>query len=247
MPRNLEPELVALPYPLTRGALVAIPDPAAKDTTTFDVLRFQFNPESVTRARTGQWERKLDKKASKSAQEKAAGDAQRGGALKSKSEVISFKLIFDASELRMRDGADTDGVLPELAILERFALGPDQMPEPAKKDNEFPLIALNPTEALLVLGPRKFPGVITQMNIVEQRFDLGLVPVRAEVDIRFRVLEAKAISVNKDTQKFFDELINQRTSMSAKAESSYSGSIEEALTKALTPTKIRTPVDGEIL
>jgi hypothetical protein len=102
------------------------------------------------------------------------------------------------------------GVLPELALLERYALGPDQMPDPPKKENEFAVVSLAPTEALLLLGPRTFPGVITQMNIVEQRFTPDLVPIRAEVDIRFRILEARAIAVSKDTQKAFEQLISQR-------------------------------------
>lgn len=219
-PRSLEPNLVALPAALARGALVSLPDPRAKaedKNQLYEVLRFQYNPETVTRSRTGQWERKLDKKNSSSAQIKEEEAKARGGSLKSKSEVLSFKLVFDATEL-MLTGQDpsTDpfagdkGVLPELAVLERFALGPDQVPDPPKKDNEFELISLSPTEAILVLGPRSFPGVITQLNIVEQRFNLALVPIRAEVDVRFRVLESSSIAVNKDTGKVFDDLLNQR-------------------------------------
>lgn len=247
MPRNLEPTQVALPYRIARGALVALPNPKAKNTTTFEILKFQFNPESVTRARTGQWERKLDKKTSKAAQEKIAADAQRGGAIKSKSEVISFKLVFDATELRLREEGEPDGILPELAVLERFALGADQMPDPPKKDNEFALVSLDPTEALLVLGPRSFPGVITQMNIVEQRFDVDLVPIRAEIDIRFRVLEATTVAVNKDTAKIFEDLIKQRESLAAKAAESAEGDVKAAIGKALVPREGRAIVNGEVL
>lgn len=152
-PRSLEPAQIALPVALARGALIALPDPRAKNTTTYEILRFQYNPETVTRSRTGQWERKLDKKSASAAQIKAEQDAARGGALKSKSEVISFKLVFDAAELMMAGGdpQPAKGVMPELAVLERFALGPDQVPDPPKKDNEFELITLAPTEALLML------------------------------------------------------------------------------------------------
>jgi hypothetical protein len=241
-PRSLEPTQVALPVALSRGALIALPDPNAVDTTTYEILRFQYNPETVTRARSGQWERKLDKKSAGTPQEKAELAAARGGALKAKSEVISFKLVFDATELLMT-GADPDtpenGVLPELAVLERFALGPDQLPDPPKKDNEFALITLNPTEALLVLGSRSFPGVITQMNIVEQRFSPKLTPVRAEVDVRFRVLESRAVSVNKISQKAFEDLLSQRKTMAAKAALDAS-SVSDAIGKALAP-----PQDGE--
>jgi len=229
MPRSLEPQQVVLPAQLARGLLIGLPNPTAKTSkgaadTTYETLRFQYNPETVTRTRSGQWERKLDKKTTGAAQEQAAIAAARGGAIKAKSEIISFKLVFDAAELIMAGGdaaattgvtatlsrTTKGGVLPELALLERYALGPDQMPDPPKKDNEFALVSLAPTEALLVLGPRTFPGVITQMTIVEQRFSLDLIPVRAEVDIRFRILEARAIAVSKDTQKAFDALIQQR-------------------------------------
>ena len=232
MPRSLEPTQVVLPVKLARGALIGLPNPKAKDPKgkpakkTYETLRFQYNPETVTRARTGQWERKLDKKSGKAAQDKAKDDATRGGAIKSKSEVISFKLIFDAAELIMaggdtsglgsstvRGGSTTKGVLPELALLERYALGPDQLPDPPKKDQEFDLVSIEPTEALLLLGPRTFPGVITQINIVEQRFNIELVPVRAEVDLRFRVLEAASVVVNSDAQTAFKELIEQRSSL----------------------------------
>jgi hypothetical protein len=232
MPRDLEPSQIVLPIALARGALIGLPNPKAKDANgkpskpAYETLRFQYNPETVTRARTGQWERKLDKKATKAVQDKAAGDATRGGAIKSKSEVISFKLVFDAAELIMRGGdtsglgqstvrggSKTKGVLPELALLERYALGPDQLPDPPKKDQEFDLISLDPTEALLVLGPRTFPGVITQMNIVEQRFNNELVPVRAEIDLRFRVLEAASVVVNSDAQTAFKELLEQRANL----------------------------------
>jgi hypothetical protein len=246
-PRSLEPTQVALPVALSRGALIALPNPEAKakgkkqEPAAYEVLRFQFNPETVTRARTGQFERKLDRKAATAAQVKAEQNAARGGSLKSKSEVISFKLVFDAAELMMT-GPDPSGtptgVLPELAVLERFALGPDQMPDPPKKDNEFALVSLVPTEAILVLGPRSFPGVITQMNIVEQRYTPGLVPIRAEIDVRFRVLEVTSVAVSKDTQKIFQDLISQREKLSAGAvgvESSVSAAIGRAIAQRPEP------------
>jgi hypothetical protein len=237
-PRSLEPAQVALPVALSRGALIALPDPAAKGAaaTTYEVLRFQYNPETVTRSRTGQWERKLDKKDAKSAQGKLEAAAAKGGALKSKSEVISFKLVFDAAELILAgmDPGVTNGVLPELAVLERFALGPDQVPDPPKKDNEFALISLNPTLGILVLGPRSFPGVLTQVNIVEQRFSPSLVPIRAEVDLRFRVLETTAVAAESVASKIFQELLDKRQKDAALATVS-SSDVREAIGRALVP------------
>ncbi len=169
-------------------------------------------------------------------------DATSGGAIKSKSEVVSFKLVFDAAEMVMagNDPASSAaapglGVMPELAILERFALGPDQVPDPPKKENEFALITLAPTEVLLVLGPRNFPGVITQMNIVEQRFNPYLVPIRAEVDIRFRILESTAVIVDKKTTKdVFEALQKQRSNLAAMAAGTGS-SVTDAIAKAIAP------------
>ncbi len=255
MPRNLEPTQIVLETQLARGALIALPDPrseaakkAAKqgEPLTYEILRFQYNPETVTRARTGQFERKLDRKATKSPQDKAEDDASRGGGIKAKSEIISFKLIFDAAELILRGGdpprasavlSTARGVLPELALLERFALGPDQIPDPPKKDNEFELITLAPTEGLLILGPRRFPGVITQLNIVEQRFNTELVPVRAEIDVRFRVLEATAVMVNKDTKDAFTALLEQRRKLVQEDgnDMTDNSGLDAAIAKAVAP------------
>jgi hypothetical protein len=261
MPRNLEPSQVVLPTTLARGSLIALPNPNAKDgsgnpsAAMYETLRFQYNPETVTRARTGQWERKLDKKSSNAAQIKAEQDAARGGALKAKSEVISFKLVFDAAELIMRGedvgsvsggtfgGTSTSqGILPELALLERFALGPDQIPDPPKKDQEFDLISLTPTEGLLLLGPRTFPGVITQLTITEQRFNTELVPVRAEIDLRFRVLETNAVAVSKDTAQAFQDLLEQRRKLAQDPNNGFtSNSLPNVIAAAIVGRPGRTP------
>jgi hypothetical protein len=148
--------------------------------------------------------------------------------------------VFDAAELMLAGGdpggQNAKGVLPELAVLERLALGPDQIPDPPKKDNEFALVTLAPTEALLLLGPRTFPGVVTQMNIVEQRFSPHLVPIRAEVDLRFRVLEATAVSVNKDTQKAFQALLEKRRELAQDPANRFATkTLDEAISKAIAP------------
>jgi hypothetical protein len=245
MPRNLEPTQIAFPYKIARGALIALPNPTGEDTTTFEILRFQYNPETMTRARTGQWERKIDKKTADAAQIKAEKAAAKGGALKSKSETISFKLVFDATELRLRDDTDKDGILPELSILERFALGPDQLPD-LKKDKEFDLLSLAPTEALLILGKRTFPGVITQMSIVEQRFDVDLTPIRAEIDIRFRVLETKAVMVSKVTARVFQQLLDQRQEL-AKIGRDESSGLAKAIQAALQADNLESlDVSGDL-
>ena len=56
MPRNLEPTQIAAPVRLLRGAIVALPDPKSGDSAhVAEVLRFQYNPETVTRNRTGRY------------------------------------------------------------------------------------------------------------------------------------------------------------------------------------------------
>lgn len=251
MPRNLEPTQVALPIKLERGCIVALPDPdagkqaktaSAQQTarSTAEILRFQYNPETVTRSRTGQWEHRLDKKGKiSSVQAEKEMANHRGGGLKSKSEMISLKLVFDVTELLLRGAPQRDlvltGVLPELGMLERLALGPDQVPEPKKDDSEYPLISLNPTSVLLVLGPRRFPAVVTSINIVEQRFNPQLVPVRAEVDIRFRVLEATKSATNTLVATAFEELLADRKRSAGAAVQTVQGDLKSAIAAALSP------------
>ncbi|RKG93212.1 hypothetical protein [Corallococcus terminator] len=213
MTRNLDPTLLAFDQQLARGMLVTLPQTADATTSEPSVraLRFQYNPETVTRTRAGQWETKPGKTPE---QTKVLTDGQRGGGLHAKSETIALKLIFDVTEalLRDREWAGTSGVLPELAILEGMALGKDQTGEEEKKPAT-KLVSLNPTELLLLLGPRKFPVIITGMTIVEQRFDTGLFPLRAEVDLRMRILEVGENAANSKVAQAFKNLRDQRLEM----------------------------------
>ncbi|RYZ43951.1 MAG: hypothetical protein EOO71_01540 [Myxococcaceae bacterium] len=213
MTRNLDPTLLAFDQQLSRGMLVTLPQTAddKKSEPSVRALRFQYNPETVTRTRAGQWETKPGKTPE---QTKVLTDGQRGGGLHAKSETIALKLIFDVTEalLRDREWAGTSGVLPELALLEGMALGKDQTGEEEKKPAT-KLVSLNPTELLLLLGPRKFPVVITGMTIVEQRFDTKLFPLRAEVDLRMRILEVGENAANSKVAQAFKNLRDQRREM----------------------------------
>jgi hypothetical protein len=238
-PRNLDPSLVfGFERQLARGVIVTLPRAGAKNggKTFFQALPFQYNPETITRTRSGQWEHKENKKAATPAQTKTMTDGQRGGGLYAKSETINLKIVFDATEAILRDQGDVDskkGVLPELAILERMALAKEQTDEEAKKTGGGEkLESLPPSELLLVLGPRKFPVVITAVNIVEQRFTPQLVPIRAEVDLRFRVLEVSENAADKIIAKTFEELMKQRKDLS-EADYPPSGSDAEAIAGAL--------------
>jgi len=103
-PRNLQPSLDAFDHDLVFGLLLFIPDYNARERT-YTAMRFQYNPETLTRIRLGEWTsdrvrgggKVLDK--ALTPQEKSLLSGHRGGGLYAKSETIGFKLVFDAAEL----------------------------------------------------------------------------------------------------------------------------------------------------
>jgi hypothetical protein len=253
MPRDLKPGIIAFPHALQKGALILLPRPeppsskgksagagATPGSTTGTRLRFQYNPETVSRTRTGGWEARKTNKSAKgtgapTAPQNQTLEAFQGGGLLAKSETISMKLIFDASELLMsgtagggaqgQSGGDDEralGVLPELGVLEQMAIANPRADDskgagtkPAGKDSK--LDAIIPRELLLVLGRRAFPVVITSMTIHEKRFSPELVPVRAEVDLQMQVLEAHEVEGNQPIKGAYDELLRQRAENAQKA------------------------------
>ncbi|HTV18230.1 MAG TPA: hypothetical protein VMG12_06155 [Polyangiaceae bacterium] len=249
MPRDLKPAIIAFPHALQKGALILLPRPApakgkaapagagAGGSTTGTQLRFQYNPETVTRARSGAWEaRKTQKGSSKgsggpTAPQNQTLEAFQGGGLYAKSETLTIKLIFDATEflLSAPPGAGAPapnddrslGILPELAVLERMAIANPRSDEkdagtkPAGKDSK--LDAVVPSELLLVLGARAFPVVITSMTISEKRFSPTLVPLRAEIDLQMQLLESHEVEGNQPIKAAYDQLRTQREENAAKA------------------------------
>lgn len=249
MPRDLKPAIIAFPHALQKGALILLPRPApakgkapagagAGGSTTGTQLRFQYNPETVTRARSGAWEaRKTQKSSSKgsggpTAPQNQTLEAFQGGGLYAKSETLTIKLIFDATELLLSappaaggaPPADDDrslGILPELAVLERMAIANPRADEskdgtkPAGKDSK--LDAVVPSELLLVLGARAFPVVITSMTITEKRFSPTLVPLRAEIDLQMQLLESHEVEGNQPIKAAYEQLRKQREDNAAKA------------------------------
>lgn len=156
MPRNLQPTIVAPPSAsLALGMLVFIPDYNAKDRT-YKAMRFQYNPESVSRLRQGEWSSDRVRTASPiiSKQDRTLLDGHRGGGLYAKSEVITFNLVFDASEAALREGTEAPNVLPELAFLEQVALGGD---EPMKTETTRQ-VKTKPSVATKVSAPRPVAG-----------------------------------------------------------------------------------------
>jgi hypothetical protein len=113
---------------LEMGLLLFIPDYDAKGADrNYKTLRFQYNPETITRTRQGEWTNDRAKTGREvlARQDKTLLDGHRGGGLLAKSETVSFKLVFDATDLMLNGDAKAN-VLPELAFLEQVALGGDE-------------------------------------------------------------------------------------------------------------------------
>jgi hypothetical protein len=115
---------------LEMGFLLVLPDNLAKGAgrgKAYTTLRFQYNPETITRVRAGEWTTDRGKTGRQGlpAQDKTLRDGHRGGGLLAKSETVSFKLLFDATDLRLQGDAAAN-VLPELAFLEQIALGGEE-------------------------------------------------------------------------------------------------------------------------
>ncbi len=245
-PIDLNPSLIAFDNELHKGAFVVLPEPSdksGKGEFKAQVLRFQYNPETITRTRTGEWKsrnKNVQSKAASSAQEERGKSGQGAGALLAKSETISFKLLFDATEalLAGRAGVDTDGILPQLAVLEDVALGKESQEASRGKPPPQVTKPVRPSELLLVLGrQRTFPVVLTSLTITEQKFSPQLVPIRAEVDVKLRVLEPFETAYNTRIQTVFNELLDRRQKAEQRAVTAdtWSGGINDAIANALYP------------
>jgi hypothetical protein len=231
MPNSLDPQLIAFEQQLYKGALILLPrTPSTTSSIAGKVLRFQYNPDSITRTRAGEWvdrNQQQGQRSTPSAQATSLASAQGGASLLSKSESISMKLVFDTTEQLLR-GEEVDalggtgegmpreaGVLPQLALLEQVGLGAEQDLGDSTRSTPRPE---PPSEILLVLGTaRQFPVVITSVTITEQRFNAALVPTRAEVDLRMRVLEPVDVQYHGWVAEVFDTLVAQRQSRLAES------------------------------
>lgn len=220
----------ASPYPrsrVTRGSLTRL----AMDNQPEATLEFQYNPETVTRTRAGQWDprkRKRDPKAAQALQQKSQLGAAGAAALLADAETISFQLVFDATEAllnRAPGGSDEkfdpvrDGVLPQLAFLEVVSLGMSPQARAAQNTaKKGEIRPIRPSELLLRLGgSRAFPCVLTDLTITEQKFNPALVPIRARADLKLTVLEPMEVSNLKEVQQQFDQLLARRQELAGYA------------------------------
>lgn len=158
MARDLNPQLGLPATQFQRGLLLFIPDYNAKDRS-YKALRFQFNPDSVSRTRQGEWTNDRVRAGSGvvARQDRSLLDGHRGGGLFAKSEVISFKLIFNASELALRENASHPSVLPELAFLEQVALGGDE-PMKTESKEKVPAPKSEPSAKTQASAPKPVTG-----------------------------------------------------------------------------------------
>lgn len=236
MPRNLDPRLVAFEGKLERGAILRLdPSSGSADKAPLEgsVLRFQYNPETVTRTRSGKWEpRKKRKDTVQSPQAVRSRSGQGSSAVLAESEQISFKVMFDATEavLAGRGGATEQGILPELAFLELASLGAEGKEKVGKSFEA--IQPVRPDELLLVLGrQRMFPVVLTNITITEQKFLPSLVPLRAEVDLKFNVLEPTESAYRHWISAAFKQLYDARTA--AAKEAADKGDVVAAIAREL--------------
>ncbi len=221
MPRNLDPRLIAFEGKLERGAIMRLEDAgnaSGSEELAGTVLRFQYNPETITRTRAGKWEQRKKRKGLTvaSPQEIRSRSGQGSSALLAESEQISMKVVFDATEAVLAGRSDSDqGVLPELAFLELASIGREGVKKSPDREEVQPI---RPDELLLILGTaRLFPVVLTSLTITEQKFLPTLVPLRAEVDLKFNVLEPTESAYRRWIDAAFQRLLDNRTNAAAMA------------------------------
>lgn len=234
---------------LQRGILLRVDSDESEEgpsTGEARAITFQYNPETITRSRSGQWEARTRRNQPniRSAQDQRLRDGSGSAHLLAESETISMKLVFDATEALLNGGeAETIGVLPELAFLETTSMGRARGRELNARTQS--VRAVRPDELLLVLGgTRTFPVVITSLTITEQRFLPDLTPIRAEVDLRFNVLEPVDVTINLWVPRAFEELVSRRRTLSESLE--VIGSAAEAIDNALSGTLSRDTTDDNV-
>jgi len=206
-------------------------------------LTFQYNPDLITRTRAGRWETRARRnRGIGTPQDVRAADGSGSAHLLAESETISLKVMFDATE-DILNGAGRDGVLPELAFLENASMGRAQSRDLQTGESTR---TVRPDELLVVLGPKRaFPAVLTNLTIVEQKFAPDLTPIRAEVDLKFNVLEPVDVVFNVWINTAFEEVVRKRTSLSAAVETASTiGEVLDLVLSSGTATAPAAPAEG---
>lgn len=172
------------------------------------VVEFQFNPQTISRARTATPRRAPTAEARQGAQSRGLlqladarrgdfGDFRRGQTVEVNPETLTFEIRLDATD-RMDAGrieAARLGVSPQLATLELMMTPKEDtvvgsLLGAAAGGYAFIDSAKNPPVVLFVWGRKKvLPVNITSMQIREEEFSADLQPTRAVVTVGLEVIE----------------------------------------------------------
>jgi hypothetical protein len=206
-----------------RGALVTVDGHNLKD-----VVRFQYNPESIKRSFTIKSRNARD------------GGGERNAYI-APGQSISFKAYFDATDkLGAGDSFVTsNGLSPELAVLEKliYPARADVRSRDEKRANgELEISPLQVLRAMLIWGKdRAFPVEITSLSIDEEAFDAKLNPIRATADITVTVQSYITAADDDDYKRFgvyHDWLEDAADQFTSQAGSAGRGELKMAVRKA---------------
>lgn len=166
------------------------------------LLGFEFNPENITFSRNIGGSPKKTQSLKK--------DPDKTGSLGMVSEQITFSLTFllDATD-RMNDDiglAAALGVQPEVDVIERMATL-----QSSKSNGVLKLLAVSkktrqmahkklPT-LLFVWGLRIIPCQLTHCSVNNKAFLPGLIPYRAQVDLKLKVMEDHPLYVVEEVRQ----------------------------------------------
>jgi hypothetical protein len=202
-----------------RGALVTLDGRTIKD-----VVRFQYNPESIKRSFTI------------SPRSRREGSGSGGYAEIAPGQTIAFKAYFDATDkLGAGDTFVTNlGLSPELAVLEKliYPARADVRSRDEKRDSgELEISPIKILRAMLIWGKdRAFPIEITSLSIDEEAFDAKLNPIRATADITVTVQSYLTAPDDDDYKRFgayHDWLENAAQRFGTQAVTSDNGRLQE--------------------
>lgn len=152
---------------------------SSSDAYSEQTIKFQYNPMEVTRTITPDYAKKPGNDDGLSFGKQAAG------------QTISFKLQIQAVDNMWAGAADSDGLLPTLAILEAQCNASISALDTWNSDLDSAIATVPPLPAptlILQLGARCWPVKITSLSITEKAFDQSMVPVEAEVTATFAVV-----------------------------------------------------------
>lgn len=175
------------------------------------IVVFQFNPQTITRARSATVEAPDTPDGARATQNMSlfsqisasslASNVRRGQTIKVNQETLSFEVRLDATDKLNAGDKLTQmfGVAPQLSTLELMMTPKNQslmggaaaaLLGMAAQSYSFCDEAKNPPIILFVWGRKKvLPVNITSMSINEEEFSTDLNPVRATVNVSLEVIE----------------------------------------------------------